>query len=151
MGELGGPAMGVLKRSAVAGALALAALVPTMTTAGAAGYDNSNPTSTGCVNKGQVGVAGSAKSYLGVWTVELRRSTGCNTIWARVQRTDGRTCRIGGKYCAQIRLIRVRSDGTKTQTATRRMQDGTLGTYSLQLNAVAGPPTRVASRRSRGR
>lgn len=130
--------MGVLKRTTVAGALVLAALVPTMTTAGAVGYDNSNPSSTGCVNKGQVAVAGSAKSYLGVWTIELRRSTGCNTVWARIIRTDGKRCRAGGQYCARIQVQRVKSDGTKTQTTWRTQPGGTARAASLQLDVVAG-------------
>lgn len=130
--------MGVLRRTTVAGVLMLATLVPTLSTAGAVGYDNSNPSSTGCVNKGQIGVSGSAKSYLGVWTVELRRSTGCNTVWARIVRTDGKKCRSGGQYCARIQIQRVKSDGTKTLTTWRPQPVGTTRTASLQLDVIAG-------------
>jgi hypothetical protein len=105
---------------------------------GAAGYDNSNPSSTGCVNKGQVAVSGSAKSYLGVWTVELRRSTGCNTVWARVIRTDGKKCRSSGQYCARIQLQRVRADGTVAKTNWRRQPNGTTRHVSFQFDVLTG-------------
>jgi hypothetical protein len=107
------------------------------TAAGAAGYDKTNPQSTGCANQGLVEVTGGARTY-GVWTVKLRRSTGCNTVWAVVTRNDGKRCRSGGTYCAKVRVTRTLSDGTKAATGFRRTPVGTNSTFSNQLNGVVG-------------
>jgi hypothetical protein len=129
--------MGVLKRVAAVTALVGTALVPTLGTAGAAGYDNSNPSSTKCTAKSQVAVAGSAQTY-GAWVVELRRSNGCNTIWARARRTDGKKCATGGVNCVKIQLQRVKSDGTKVVTAWRNEPGGATRVLSFQLDVIAG-------------
>lgn len=127
--------MRATKRVCAITTLGVAAVVLSVMPVGAASYNLTNPVSTGCVNKGASVVTSTTRTYLGVWSIDLRRSTGCNTVWAKVTRTDGKRCRTGGANCAQIKLTRVRPDGVTTATAWRKMPDGTNGVYSLQLVA----------------
>ena len=113
----------------------VALLVPLGSAVGAAGYDLSNPSSTKCVSKGLVEYPVTTRTY-GVWQIRLRRSTGCNTVWAVATRTDTKKCQSGGKYCAKIRITRVRSDGTKLATAWRKTPVGSKSVYSLQLTGL---------------
>ena len=97
-----------------------------------AGFDNSSPSSTGCVKKGPVEHAGTSRTF-GPWQIRLRRSTGCNTVWAVVTRIDGKRCKEGGVNCAQVRVTRVLGTGTRVTTPGRRQPDGTKAVASLQL------------------
>jgi hypothetical protein len=106
------------------------------TPAGAAPYDGSNPSSTGCITNGVVEAPSTVK-VVGAWEVRIRRSTGCNTAWGVVRRTDGKRCKAGGQYCAKVRITRVRSTGVKNATNWRKMTGGTSSQYSLQLGNVA--------------
>jgi len=119
----------------VTSALAVTALA-TAVPAGAVGYDRSNPTSTGCATKGLVDETRTSKTY-GAWTIRLRRSTGCNTAWALVSRTDGKKCGASGANCAKATLTRTKADGTKSRS-TRKQVAGTTSQYSLQFIGVAG-------------
>lgn len=101
----------------------------------AVGYDLSNPTSTGCASKGPVQYAKTVRTY-GVWTVRLRSSTGCSTVWAYLTRTDTKRCLAGGVNCGQVRLTRTLGNGTKTVTAWRKTPGGTKAVLSLQLNLL---------------
>ena len=104
--------------------------------AGAAvGYDLSNPSSTGCASKGVVQYPATARAY-GPFSIRLRRSTTCNTVWAHITRTDTKRCQAGGLNCAQIRLTRTLGNGTKTATGWRKMAGGTKAVLSLQLNGM---------------
>lgn len=117
--------------------LAAVVMAPTGAAVGAAGYDNSNPSSTGCVTKGPLTYPATTRTY-GIWSISLRRSTGYNTVWAYITRTDTKKCQISGQYCARIRITRVLSNGTKTLTALRTMPHGTKAVVSLQLNGTNG-------------
>ena len=86
-----------------------AVMAPTGSAVGAAGYDFSNPS-----------------------------STGCNTVWAHITRTDTKRCLTSGQYCAKIRVTRVLNNGTKTATALRAMPHGTKAVLSFQLNGTNG-------------
>ena len=66
-----------------------AVMAPTGSAVGAAGYDFSNPS-----------------------------STGCNTVWAHITRTDTKRCLTSGQYCAKIRVTRVLSNGTNRSVFT---------------------------------
>ncbi len=112
-------------------------MAPTGSAVGAAGYDNSNPASTGCVTKGPLTYPATTRTY-GIWSISLRRSTGCNTVWAHITRTDTKRCLTSGQYCARIRVTRVLSNGTKTLTTIRTMPHGTKAVLSFQLNGTKG-------------
>ena len=115
-----------------ASVLLVSVAVPLGSPAGAAGYDFSNPSSTGCVTKGMLEVPATARTF-GAFTIRLRRSTGCNTVWALVKRTDTKKCMQSGLNCAKVRLTRVLANGTKSATAWRKMPDGAKGVLSFQL------------------
>lgn len=112
-----------------------AVMAPTGSAVGAAGYDFSNPSSTGCVTRGPLTYPATTRAY-GVWSISLRRSTGCNTVWAHITRTDTKRCLTSGQYCAKIRVTRVLNNGTKTATALRAMPHGTKAVLSFQLNGT---------------
>ena len=116
------------------GAVLVAAIGITVP-AGAVGYDKSNPSSTGCNTKGLVDETRTTVTF-GAWNVRLRRSTGCNTAWAVVTRTDGKKC-SSQATCASVKITRQKSDGT-TATASRKQAKGTTSQFSLQFGAVAG-------------
>ncbi len=101
----------------------------------AVGYDLSNPSSTGCVKKGQVQYPNTVRTY-GVWSIRLRSSTGCGTVWAFLTRTDTKRCQTGGANCGQVRLTRTLSNGNKTVTGWRKTPGGTKSVLSLQLNLL---------------
>ncbi|MGZ6950804.1 MAG: hypothetical protein ACXVJX_01725 [Acidimicrobiia bacterium] len=115
--------------------LAGATLFASVPGAAAAGYDFSNPTSTGCTKKGQVDVPATVRTY-GPWQIRLKRSTGCNTVWARITRTDTKKCGANGVNCAMVRITRDRVGGTRTATAWRRTPRGTKAVLSLQLSGL---------------
>jgi hypothetical protein len=121
--------------AAVVSAAVVSAAVLGSTAAGAVGYDRSNPTSTGCNTKGQVDETRTAGTF-GAWNVRIRRSTGCNTAWALVSRTDGKKCNVSTN-CAKVKITRVKTDGTSV-SSTRRQASGTVAQYSLQFGAVVG-------------
>jgi hypothetical protein len=117
------------------GAVILAA--GTAIPAGAATYDATNPVSTGCSTKGQVDETRTLVTF-GAWNVRLRRSTGCNTAWGVVTRTDGKKCNAStGANCAKIKITRVTATGT-IKSSSRKQASGTLSQYSLQLGAIVG-------------
>ncbi len=99
-------------------------------------YDLSNPSSTGCVSKGPVQYTKTVRTY-GVWSLRLRSSTGCSTVWAYLTRTDTLRCKDGGANCGQVRLTRTLGNGTKTATAWRKTPGGTKAVLSLQLNLLS--------------
>lgn len=121
----------------VVGAISLGGVLGGAETAGGAGYDFSNPSSTNCMKKGKVEYAASVR-VTDVWKARLRRSTGCNTVWGVVNRTDTKKCQGGGKNCARVRITRQRADGVKTTTAWRKMPVGSKNVYSFQLDGQPG-------------
>ena len=114
--------------AAVATALvAIALAVP----GAAAGYDRSNPNSTGCTTKSASVVAATVRTY-GVWQVGLKRSAGCNTVWAFANRTDTKKCQTGSTNCVKVKVVRTRL-GVVTSSGARRSPVGSRGAFSLQL------------------
>jgi hypothetical protein len=120
---------------AVAVLVGTAVVLPIGSPVGAAAYDATSPASTGCVKKTPVDSPATVRTY-GAFSIRLRRSAGCNTVWGVVTRTDTKKCGTAGKNCAMIRLVRVRGNGVRAATTWRKMQGGTKSVYSLQLNGL---------------
>jgi hypothetical protein len=101
-------------------------------TAHAAAYDNTDPASTGCANTAKTVASApiydvSGSSEIGY--IELRYSTGCQTIWARVTTFGGY---VPGDHGIATATIHRNSDGAELSATFSYA--GQTSVYSNQLN-----------------
>jgi hypothetical protein len=101
-------------------------------TAHAAAYDNTDPASTGCANTAET--VASAAIYDSSGTaklgyIELRYSTACQTVWARVTTYGGY---VPGDHGAADATIHRNSDGAELTASFSYA--GQTSVYTNQLN-----------------
>lgn len=125
----------ILRRYAgVAGALAVSTALTALGTgtAQAAAYDNTDPASTGCANTAQTVASAAIYDSSGTTElgyIELRYSTACQTIWARVTTFNGY---VPGDRGAADATIHRNSDAAELTASFSYA--GQTSVYTNQLN-----------------